>query len=93
MFVKRFLTSIRHPQAIILQLLFPIVLTICALLIIKLVSSNRVDPDLVLSMSNLQGTNGYTADFREGAAASQRSPLNLVKEGVGVGSLMIGMHD
>ncbi|XP_065191638.1 phospholipid-transporting ATPase ABCA3-like [Sycon ciliatum] len=87
MFTKRFLTSIRHPTVIVLQLLFPIVLTICALLVIKLVPTIRSDPDLTLKFSNLKFTRAYTADYRDSPTCPdpvcKRTPLNTSSPGFG----------
>ena len=78
MFVKRVLTTLRHPLAITLQLLLPVVLTICALLILKLIGTTYTDPDLLINMSNLKASQAYVADFREGLAREERSYLNEV---------------
>ena len=78
MFMKRLYTSIRHPMYIALQNLLPVALSICALLILKLVPTNPSEPDLVLNMANLKSTQAYTADFREGLALQSQSPLDAV---------------
>lgn len=78
MFMKRLLTSIRHRQALVMQLIIPIAFTICALLILKLVPVNPADPSLRLDITRLGRTSAYVADLRDNKVPRTPSPFSGV---------------
>ena len=87
MFLKRFLNSKREKKAIVTQIVLPLLLTLCGLLLARVTPSQEDDPARVLTLAplatQLRQTNGYYADFRESVNATEKEKFRMVCESNG----------
>ena len=78
MFIKRFLNSKREKKAVITQIVLPLLLVLCGLLLSVTQDSQDDDPKLILSLSKLKGkSNQLTAFYADLSSSSKQNKLLL----------------
>ena len=91
MFFKRFLNSKRDKKAIITQLVLPLFMVLCGLLLITSIPTRTNDPPRVLKLSNLSiddvFTKAFFADYRNVSSDVKQETLKVPN--VALGSIFL----
>ena len=87
MFLKRFLNSKRDKKAIITQLVLPLLMVLCGLLLITSIPTRTNDPPRVLKLSNLSiddvFTKAFFADYRNVSSDVKQETLKVPNVALG----------
>ena len=87
MFLKRFLNSKRDKKAIITQLVLPLLMVFCGLLLITSIPTRTNDPPRVLKLSNLSiddvFTKAFFADYRNVSSDVKQGTLKVPNVALG----------